>query len=1269
MAIGPFINNDDLDTYARRKEAENDIADLVRALTSASLGGSAGSVRFRSGQGIRLSGFYGIGQLSTVGFMIPQGTSVWELSDREDVEKKANEDYEARSKDPKDVVPSETVYVAVSMRKWPGKETWAKEKKNQKVWKDVIAIDAGDLSTWLNATPAVASLFRRQTGLQTFGIEDADGFLSSWLDATEIPLKAEVLTISRNEQVQKIKEFLASPASSIKIVADNIEEAIAFICATINGLDTDLKNSILARTIIVHDENALRQVVNSNGGNLIIIPAFKNFTGSLEAPKKGHHLFISRDPRTPITGNEIVLTRQPEREVSFYFKQQGLAEEKVKRLVSLSRGRISVLRRLLGFVGIPEWASTSAARELIPLLLLGRWNPSATGDKELIEKHFGLKSADFEAILLKWKNSTDAPVQQSENGWEWTSRFDSWRYLSASITESDLNIFAQASREALGECDPSLTLDEGERYLAGIRGLRKKYSFELIEGLSETLALLANSNTTMTAIRSYRVEDFVAGIVRSALQHDWKHWYTLKGSMSNIAEAAPNVFLTALEENIRTEGGVRKLFSDKRDGFMGGIPQSGILWALETLAWDQMYLGRVCTILLKLQSFDNPLNNIGNRPIRSLKEILSSWHPQTLASADARIKVLKMLAKQDSKIAWELIVAFFPRGGDSATPTHPATWREHIATAQKPRATMADVAKFANELPVILMEIAKQNADRWPDFFDIYEQLPESFQFQILSEIKSELPNFSEGLKSKIQEELRDFLNRSKSYPDAEWTIKEPRLLHEAENLYNELTPTNLLEKHKWLFYGWPKFIDSNEVDDFDGHQKKVVAHRSAAMREILNSSVSPSDFLIFSDNAEQTYWVGLVFAETDGPDKANIEQFLEDQDPTASIKRREFYRAWIFKKYEKDGDSWLMSFLEKLNQRNHEPAVALALAAIPSVPSVWGLASKYGTNICQMYWETVPVLYNKEDWISLKPFLLNILNAGRIDDVARLTSFYVTEKLGAKSPSPIEILEILQIMTDKILSLDKPIADSGMFGYYLNEIFKAIEGKDGISEDDLTVIEWKLFPLIRHSTRRPKNLHRLIEKSPSLFVDLVTFIYRSEIDSENEGENVDADLKEARASQAHALLDDSWKGIAGRDTNGNLNSDKLQEWVSEARVLLQQKNRSDIGELEIGKMLARGPSGPDGIWPTEAVRNLIESAPTDTLRRGFYNGVINSRGLTTRGLSDGGDQERTLVEKYEGFAKELSSTHPRTAGVLLELADSYRADAKRQDIRSERYK
>jgi hypothetical protein len=64
---------------------------------------------------------------------------------------------------------------------------------------------------------------------------------------------------------------------------------------------------------------------------------------------------------------------------------------------------------------------------------------------------------------------------------------------------------------------------------------------------------------------------------------------------------------------------------------------------------------------------------------------------------------------------------------------------------------------------------------------------------------------------------------------------------------------------------------------------------------------------------------------------------------------------------------------------------------------------------------------------------------------------------------------------------------------------------------------------------------------------------------------------------------------------------------------------------------------------------------------------AYNNRGGTTRGVYDGGDQERVIAERYERQSGLIRDEWPRTAALLRRLSEGYLREAGRMDEEAER--
>ena len=88
----------------------------------------------------------------------------------ERVSAKANEDYETRTADPLGFDKSTTTFVFATPRRWPGKGDWKAEKRAEREWADVRALDADDIEIAFEAAPAAHFWFSELVGLPAEGV-------------------------------------------------------------------------------------------------------------------------------------------------------------------------------------------------------------------------------------------------------------------------------------------------------------------------------------------------------------------------------------------------------------------------------------------------------------------------------------------------------------------------------------------------------------------------------------------------------------------------------------------------------------------------------------------------------------------------------------------------------------------------------------------------------------------------------------------------------------------------------------------------------------------------------------------------------------------------------------------------------------------------------------------------------------------------------------------------------------------------------------------
>ena len=256
------------------------------------------------------------------------------------------------------------------------------------------------------------------------------------------------------------------------------------------------------------------------------------------------------------------------------------------------------------------------------------------------------------------------------------------------------------------------------------------------------------------------------------------------------------------------------------------------------------------------------------------------------------------------------------------------------------------------------------------------------------------------------------------------------------------------------------------------------------------------------------------------------------------------------------------------------------------------------------------------------------------------------------------------QIILDLLSESTKLVADT-MMDYHLANIFIQLYERKELSDEEIAKLEWPfaaLFRDIHHHTKRPFAIHRVLEKDPALFADFVGMIYKRD-DKQPNPKNPDE--SENLAKNARAIFD-AWHSIPGAEENGTIDYKVLSAWVKKARAECASSKHVTGGDLQIAFMLAHSPSDKDGLWPHSAVRRVIEELDNDVINRHIPIEIYNGRGVVSRGLNEGGNQERKLAQNYKEMGEKLNAKWPVTASILRDISKSYEHDAKREDIDSD---
>ena len=261
------------------------------------------------------------------------------------------------------------------------------------------------------------------------------------------------------------------------------------------------------------------------------------------------------------------------------------------------------------------------------------------------------------------------------------------------------------------------------------------------------------------------------------------------------------------------------------------------------------------------------------------------------------------------------------------------------------------------------------------------------------------------------------------------------------------------------------------------------------------------------------------------------------------------------------------------------------------------------------------------------------------------------SEMLGLLSMTRLEpsfLIAYLERLAHNLIRMRNGLASVSEEGYAIAQLFTQLDKSPEVDDAVIASLEIPYLSIFR-DVRKNLAIGREVLKNPMVFADLLTMLFkRSDGTSES---TMSEELVERNAWLAYQILENV-RSIPGIRSDGSVDFEELDNWVLEARRICWERDRSAIGDQQIGEVLANSPIGSDGIWPCEPVRDLLDKLRSTELGRGFVTGRLNQRGVTSRRAGEGGDQERELVASYRSDASQVLITWPFTAKLLNDVAD-----------------
>ncbi|MBO2557938.1 hypothetical protein I6M33_16530 [Shewanella algae] len=886
-----------------------------------------------------------------------------------------------------------------------------------------------------------------------------------------------------------------------------------------------------------------------------------------------------------------------------------------------------------------DWNQCASAQKLAVANLIGSWKESNEADIAIVTQIVGEDYNKWIVELRETLQVHDCPLSYKNGLWSFKDRLKSWQELGGRLFDDHLDTFKAVALEVLRIEDPSFELPSEERYAAAIHGKVLPHSGNLRKGLAETLALIGSRATSLINCTQGKADAIAALSVRELFdESDWVRWGSLNSLLPTLSEASPDEFLSAVENAIdSTPSPFDRLFEQEDTGVFGRNYITGLLWALEGIAWEETYLSRTAVVLAEIASHD-PGGNWANRPGNSLTDIFLPWLPHTLASIEKRQAALKTICAEQPEVGWKLLESLLPNQHSTTSGTHKPSWRETVPDEWEKGVTNNEYWEQSRFCAVLIVEQAGFDIVKLASLAGNYDHLPPPASEMLRDRLASDhCLKLSEEERLPIWGALCKLIAHHRRFPDAKWSLGDDSLLP-IEAIASQLAPQSPSLLNKRLFSDADAYLYEGD-GDWQEEQEKLFQIRKAAIGDILDEGGLPQ-VLEFARTVTNAHLVGAVLADMDQPEfDVELLPVLLDM---ADQKLWSFVAAYAWRRRFMGNWQWF----DDINKAGWEPKqIALLLCALPFERNAWDRAAQLlGENENEYWKNTSANTYQTED--DTEYALGKLLEFGRPNAAIEGLMRDLHRK---KDINP-------ELACDALLALVQTEEPTGRIdSYHITKIIKALQENDDTDQDKLFHVEWAYVSLLdRHSDGSPVTLENRLASDPGFFSELIQLIYRAEGAEPKEPSEQHRNI----ATNAYRLLS-TWKVVPGTRADGEFEAGAFTEWLTSMEEIVKASGHYDVAMIQLGDVLVNSPQGPDGLWIHPVIAEAMNNRERSSLRDGYRTGIFNSRGVHT--VDPEAKPERALAEKYRQRADQVENAgYQRLATTLRSVADSYDRDAER---------
>ena len=1258
-----------LEQWAGTVDARNLLGKLIRRLIHAGLLlQDIAQIQFYANEANQLSGWDGILSCRSNIPWIPDGQSVWELGAGLSDRQKVRSDYKNRLDYnlPENWLQKDTTYIAVSLKKFDNRSGFVTELKQENPWRDVRIVDAAVLEEWIEQYLGV------ETWLQENGVGPVSNIKSlyrcwkDWSETTEPVISADLVLTELEKEAASLRSRINEDGCFMRIKSDSPSTSLAFSYAAIVQSEGSISENVLSKSIVISDPDATNRLLTMNPHNVFLRNHAVEKARILA--REGHKVVCAFGNSSLNQNTDIVIKRPLRSNFVEKLIDMGVERRKAEVEARACGASIAIWRiwNQLEFGDpehcLPAWAGHEYAELVVPAIFLGGWSERFEGDKEIVKLFTGLEYETFRDRIRPLLAYDEPFITKVDDAWVVSAPATAFAVIINNITTGQLEKLEEIFPKVFQEIDPTLDLAPDERPYAALKNATMRHSTWLRDGLAESLLRIVVLGKKLQEEGiipgGLSRQNFADKNIKNllGLSGDWRLLTSLRDQLPVLAEASPVPFMEALDRLLQGNPDDAKMIFEEGGDLSGHSFHSNFLWALETLAWEPLYLSRVSLLLAKLASID-PGGKLSNRPIASLREIFLAWHPGTSASLKQKTEVLDLILSREPEVAWSLIKKLLPSSHEMSHPTSEPRWKDFSRSTQK-STTRHDIWLAYQEYIKIALKVAGDNPKRWICLIDIYENVSEENQESIIDGLTwLSKKQINEEDKLLLWSKLRETINRHKKFPDATWSLPE-NSINRLESIQSYFLPVKLNDQVQWLFDEYLPDVGSPN-EDYEEQQKYISILRIDAIKRICERTGSNEVLSL----VRKVSYPGLIADSLMGA-ISSIDEFgeLVIKSAEGNPAEKMFSSSLSTLALQKFGQKWTEHILPLMEQKKLDVnARVTPFLYYPDDRNTFELVENMGKEFTKEYWQAKPIGRFSDDQDTFIYALEKFMTFGRTLEMIPL--------IWSKRKN-LEVRFGYSLLGNilKELNAGKSLNNISSGGYWIEKIFEWLREEYNIDRKKLARLEYAFLPIIvRKSSKKDLILHEMLSSDPIFLVDVLCDLYKPATQRSEDEEEKPTTEEKNRAHLAWELLQE-WKLPPGIDDDGSLNSIVLERWVKTARNVAQKKDRADIADQEIGKVLFHVPKDPDdGVWPHKVLRDLLEQLASENIERGIELEQYNSRGVVTKDVFEGGKQERELSCQWKERADALSTRWPRVSGLCERIAGAWAAEAVREDERAEK--